>query len=118
MGYETNMGLIMSVFGIAVAIVSVGGSVWLAVRFGQGGNRLYKADKEQLVGAAANEKVWYGGVFYYNPDDPALLAEKRFGLGMTLNFANKKSWLIIGLIVALLLFGALLSFVATAHGAM
>ena len=33
-----------------------------------------------------------GGMFYYNPEDPALLVEKRFGLGYTFNMANRISW--------------------------
>lgn len=45
--------------------------------------------------------VWRWGIFYYNPDDPALMVQKRFGIGYTLNFANSKSWLL--LLAALLL---------------
>lgn len=35
------------------------------------------------------EKWSNGGLFYYNPDDPALIVEKRDGLGFTYNFAGK-----------------------------
>jgi uncharacterized membrane protein len=38
------------------------------------------------------DECWSGGVFYYNPDDPAFLVEKRIGFGWTLNYANKWSW--------------------------
>jgi hypothetical protein len=43
------------------------------------------------------ESSWKAGVFYVNPDDPALFVPKRFGIGYTLNFAHPLSWLILGL---------------------
>ena len=41
----------------------------------------------------------YRGIFYCNPDDPALLVPKRFGIGYTLNFGNPRSWVVLALIV-------------------
>lgn len=38
----------------------------------------------------------FGGQVYYNPDDPALMVEKRIGLGFTLNFGHKMSWALLG----------------------
>lgn len=39
---------------------------------------------------------WYGGgLFYFNPDDPALCVEKLVGFGYTINLGNK--WAYIGL---------------------
>jgi uncharacterized membrane protein len=34
-------------------------------------------------------------MFYYNPDDPALVVEKRFGIGWTLNFGNRWCWVLV-----------------------
>lgn len=51
-----------------------------------------------------------GGIVYYNPADPALWVEKRFGIGMTLNFARLQSWLILGAIFAFI--GVLVTFAA------
>jgi uncharacterized membrane protein len=42
--------------------------------------------------------AWKLGQFYYNPDDPALLVEKRFGIGYTFNFGNRASWWLLGLL--------------------
>ena len=43
---------------------------------------------------------WKAGVIYYNPDDAALMVEKRTGIGYTFNFANPWSWAImIGLVL-------------------
>jgi len=43
------------------------------------------------------ESCWKAGIFYVNPDDPAIFVEKRFGIGYTLNFGHPLSWLILGL---------------------
>jgi uncharacterized membrane protein len=38
----------------------------------------------------SEEERWTGGgLFCYNPDDPALIVEKKDGLGYTYNFAGK-----------------------------
>jgi uncharacterized membrane protein len=44
------------------------------------------------------DRAWKLGQFYYNPDDPALLVEKRFGIGYTINFGNRASWWFLGLL--------------------
>jgi uncharacterized membrane protein len=33
-------------------------------------------------------------MFYVNPDDPAILVEKRFGIGYTLNFGRPAAWFV------------------------
>ncbi|MCA2969699.1 MAG: hypothetical protein INH43_14365 [Acidobacteriaceae bacterium] len=53
------------------------------------------------------DQHWRLGVFYVNPEDPALLVEKRFGLGWTLNFANPISWVLLAAIVGVPLLGLL-----------
>jgi uncharacterized membrane protein len=52
-----------------------------------------------------------GGLFYYNPADPALMVEKRFGVGLDVNFAHPLAWLIPALILGLvgLMFAAALT---------
>ncbi len=47
--------------------------------------------------------AWKGGVFYFNREDPALFVPKRFGIGYTINFANRWSWLIAAILVVLIL---------------
>jgi uncharacterized membrane protein len=43
---------------------------------------------------------WYGGgLFYYNPDDPALFVEKRVGWGYTVNMANKRGYIYLAYIL-------------------
>ncbi len=52
---------------------------------------------EAPFGDRSPDRCWKAGIFYVNPDDPALFVEKRFGIGYTLNFAHPLSWLILGL---------------------
>lgn len=45
-------------------------------------------------------ECWKGGMIYFNPKDPALLVERRAGLGYTFNFGNPWSWVLLAMIVA------------------
>jgi len=54
------------------------------------------------------EEAWKGGMIYYNPEDPALFVPKRFGLGYSLNYGNRWSWLFIGGIVLIAVVAPLL----------
>lgn len=47
------------------------------------------------------DRYWRGGAFYYNPQDPAFMVEKRVGLGWTFNFARPLSWLVMSASVLL-----------------
>lgn len=47
---------------------------------------------------ATPDECWKLGLFYVNPDDPALVVEKRDGPGYTINFGNRVSWLVIALL--------------------
>lgn len=75
-------------------------------------DRLKAIAGKTYVQRESDAKQWYaGGLFYYNPDDPALFVEKLVGYGYTMNFANKQVYLYIayGLLlpVGLALLGAL-----------
>lgn len=78
------------------------------VHSGQGGANLVKAgsDSDILgadtpIGDRTPDQCWKGGMFYVNPNDPALLVEKRFGIGYTLNFGRAGAWLLAALILAM-----------------
>lgn len=42
-----------------------------------------------------DDRYWYGGIFYNNPDDPAVFVPKRYGLGWTVNFGNPRGKLVL-----------------------
>jgi len=45
------------------------------------------------------DAAWrWGGMVYFNREDPALLVERRLGIGYTLNFGHALSWPFIGLV--------------------
>ena len=51
------------------------------------------------VGDRTADRYWKMGIFYFNREDSAVLVEKRFGLGYTLNFARPAAWVIVLLIL-------------------
>lgn len=51
-------------------------------------------------GGRPPDEKWKG-VFYFNSDDPAVLVPKRYGIGYTLNFGNRWSWVVLALILLL-----------------
>ena len=61
-----------------------------------------------MVPEPQSDSYWKAGMFYYNPDDPAIFVSKRVGIGYTMNFANKVSWLVMLGILLMALLPALL----------
>ena len=49
---------------------------------------------------ATPDECWYLGMFYYNPQDPAVFVQRRVGLGYTFNFGSVWAWIILGGTVA------------------
>ena len=56
------------------------------------------------------ERFLKWGVLYYNPEDPSLFVEKRFGIGSTLNMARWQAWLFIAGLLAFVVLTIVLSF--------
>jgi uncharacterized membrane protein len=61
--------------------------------------QLIRVVKERDSGSDGTpDACWKFGLIYYNPDDSALMVEKRFGIGYTLNFGNRSLWWILGVV--------------------
>jgi uncharacterized membrane protein len=58
-----------------------------------------RPEPEGAPAESTPEQCWHAGDFYYNPDDPALFVEKRVGIGYTLNFGNRVSWVFLGAVL-------------------
>lgn len=89
------MGIVIGVFVFGI----VGYSIFLTWKYGQGGEKLVYSQIKELsdeVTEVDEEKYWKWGVFYYNPEDPAIFVEKRFGIGSTFNMARWQTWVAIG----------------------
>lgn len=54
------------------------------------------------IGDTTPDSCWILGRLYVNRSDPALFAERRMGLGYTLNLGNPWSWVVIVVFVAAL----------------
>jgi uncharacterized membrane protein len=79
------------VFGIGMLVLTVV-LVFVLMRMGQGGSRLAPGSPG---GDRTPDACWKWGMFYVNPSDPALFVEKRFGIGYTVNFGNRWSWIFL-----------------------
>jgi uncharacterized membrane protein len=51
-----------------------------------------------------DDRYWYAGILYNNPDDPAVFVPRRYGFGWTVNFGHPRGKrFLIGLLLLLLL---------------
>ncbi|MFI5418255.1 MAG: DUF1648 domain-containing protein [Candidatus Lutacidiplasmatales archaeon] len=90
-------------------LAGVGVIAAVSYRTGQLGSRvevrLHGPETPASPGATGrardDDRLWVGGVLYYNPDDSSVLVPKRFGVGWTLNIASPWSWLIFAVLIAL-----------------
>lgn len=86
---------------LPLAFVLVLFAIVVLARLGQGGSRM-QAREERASAASAGpvgdrtpDCCWKLGIFYFNRDDSAVLIEKRFCLGYSLNFARPIAWIIV-----------------------
>jgi uncharacterized membrane protein len=88
-GLSPGLPVVMMALTVALLVFALGGALYIAFRYGQGGARLERgvADAPLTNGLADNSR-WVLGAFYVNRDDPSFFVEKRFGLGYTINFGN------------------------------
>ena len=108
--YSTSLILLIV---LAIPVFVIFPPLILFIMMGQSGSRikLPKEEKLQTEIVRADDEHWKVGMFYYNPADPSLWVEKRFGLGYTLNFARRGAWIMIGGLVVLLLVSLILPFI-------
>ena len=73
---------------LVVPLLVVGGT--LVGMMGARGAGLHGAAKGVTGGPESPDQddLWKLGAFYYAPDDPRLMVEKRMGLGLTINFGH------------------------------
>lgn len=50
-----------------------------------------------------NYKYWKMGIFYYNPENPLFFVRKPNNTGWTVNFGNKKLFLLVFFISAIII---------------
>jgi uncharacterized membrane protein len=70
--------------------------------------RLNQGTSDVPHGDRTPDTCWKLGIFYVNPADPSVFVAKRFGIGYTLNFGNRWSWAVLGVIAIFAVTRALL----------
>jgi hypothetical protein len=85
-GMLVNVGSVVAILVLPIWIYATG-------RFARPG--------EPAQGDRSPDDAWKLGLVYFNPDDPTVWVEKRFGVGYTLNFARVTTWLILLAFLAL-----------------
>jgi len=89
----------MTVWGVVLVLVIVGFAISL-IRIGQGGSLVAARAGAPPTGDRTPDSAWKWGLVYVNSADPAILVEKRLGIGYTLNLGNHWTWVIIALLLA------------------
>lgn len=96
----TMIGLIkinlLSILTIVFSILITIAALLLSILTGQSGSRVKIKENEKRASIFRDDdSYWKLGILYYNPKDPSIFIEKRFGIGWTINFGRKASWFIL-----------------------
>ncbi|GGD22636.1 DUF1648 domain-containing protein [Pontibacillus salipaludis] len=90
--------------------LTLAGAVVFAIKVGKVDSDLDEVvvtDQDDKVEEYDEDRYWIGGMIYFNKQDPSVLVEKRFGIGMTVNFARPMAYMVLVVPILLIL---LLSF--------
>jgi len=91
------LGLVVPIWLIpGIMLVCVAGLIYWSYR------QMAAPAVADAVPDPQNDAYWKAGVFYYNPNDPAVFVAKRVGVGYTMNFASKWAWLVLALTLAII----------------
>lgn len=97
----------LSTIPFVVVVIIIGSVLTIAFTSGQGGWKVRVREskkKEEITINRNDDKYWKLGSLYYNPSDPSIWVEKRFGIGWTCNFARPISWVFIIIIIGIIIF--------------
>jgi uncharacterized membrane protein len=92
--------LTLYVMPIAFIIITIA----IGIYTGQGGANL-KSNKSTTASYSNkdDDDFYKLGIFYYNPNDPSIFVEKRFGIGWSLNFGNKNAIIFLVLLLIVIM---------------
>jgi uncharacterized membrane protein len=100
---DKGSGLPYIVSVIAIVLI-ISGRFGLSLFTGQGGSRIKLKGESRLRECKIDrddDNYWKFGLIYFNPQDPIIFLERRYGIGWTINFGNIKAVLIlIGTLIA------------------
>lgn len=106
-----DLGIEIMTIPMIILFISIGGFLLISYYFGQGGRNI-KTSEEGEENYRDDDDRYILGSIYYNKKDPALMVEKRIGVGWTMNLAHPIGMLmmvlpfiiIIGLIIFMYFF--------------
>jgi uncharacterized membrane protein len=100
---DTASGLPYIVSVISIVVI-ISGRFGLSLFTGQGGSRIKLEGEPGLPEHKIDrydDNYWKFGLIYFNPQDPIIFLERRFGIGWTINFGNIKAVsILIGTLIA------------------
>ncbi|GER86944.1 membrane protein [Dictyobacter vulcani] len=99
----SNVNAVVPVLMVMLLIVIIGIMVYLTRTITLRNQRQTRTQPNTKFVAQDDDRYWIAGMFYYNPDDPALWIEKRMGIGWTVNLGNPWGKVFIISVVAIIL---------------
>jgi uncharacterized membrane protein len=98
----------MSAYGISLllvlgALIVVAIFLFLPLRRSNSANSSTARSPSPAAIYRDDDRYWFAGAIYYNPDDPDLIVPKRFGWGWTVNFARPEGKIVLIVIILLCL---------------
>ncbi|WP_285394915.1 DUF1648 domain-containing protein [Lysinibacillus sp. fls2-241-R2A-57] len=88
---------------IVFMIVTFGGLILFIWKLSRSNERFDDLHTNET--ASADDRYWKWGIVYINKNDPSLLVQKKYGVGWTVNMANKWSYIILLVIFLPILLG-------------
>lgn len=82
-----DLGIEIMTIPMIILFISIGGFLLISYYFGQGGRNI-KTTEEGEENYRDDDDRYILGSIYYNKNDPALMVEKRIGVGWTVNLAH------------------------------
>ncbi len=78
------------IFNMGTMLLFILSSVILTIKTGQSGSKLKIRINEAETGLnnVDDDSYWKLGLIYYNPHDPSIFVQKRYGIGWTVNFGR------------------------------
>ncbi|HIW96229.1 MAG TPA: DUF1648 domain-containing protein [Candidatus Corynebacterium gallistercoris] len=110
-------------FGLMMALTFAslfGGLGFYVMKNGKVDDEIRAAERDGIIGTRGSDQVddpqgnpdnWKWGMFYHNADDPAIVVEKRFGMGIDFNYAHWQGKVFLAVAVGILPAVLLLMFV-------
>ncbi|WP_026908249.1 DUF1648 domain-containing protein [Paucisalibacillus globulus] len=95
---------LISIVPIVFTLILTLWAIILSFTTGQGGSRVrISAGTNGEAIDRDDDRHWKLGVIYFNPNDPALFLEKRFGVGWTINLARPLAWITFIIIISIII---------------